>query len=186
MNENFEPDFSENPVDTPTATIPNIEPPSENVLAGTVGAFLFALAGGVLWFILWQIGYIAALSGIVAVICAIKGYSVFSKRESVKGVVISVVMSIIVIVIAWYICLSYDIFLAYKEWFANGEIDFEITLFEAIRSAYLYLQEPEIARSYLGSLGLGALFCIIGCIGTVKSAVTKAKNAVTTAKEQNS
>ena len=56
---------------------------SENVLAGTVGAFLFALVGGVLWYVLYQIGFLAAISGIVGVICAIKGYSFFAKRESI-------------------------------------------------------------------------------------------------------
>lgn len=177
MNEKFEPDFTENSSESqPVTPQMPFEKPQENVLAGIVGAFLFSLAGGVLWFVLWQVGYVAALSGIVGVICAIKGYSVFSKRETIKGVIISVIISIIVIVIAWYVCLSYDVFLAHKEWFANGEIDFEITFFDALRSAYFYLEEPEIARSYFGSLGLGALFCVLGCIGTVKNALAKAKS----------
>ena len=34
----------------------------ENRLAGTVGALLFSLAGGVVYFLLYQVGYIAAIS----------------------------------------------------------------------------------------------------------------------------
>ena len=44
----------------------------ENRLAGTVGALLFSLAGGVVYFLLYQVGYIAAISGLIGVICAFK------------------------------------------------------------------------------------------------------------------
>ena len=75
-------------------------PVYENVLAGIVGAFLFSLAGGVLWYVLYMIGILAAISGLVGAICAIKGYSLFAKKESVKGIVISVILSLVVMVIA--------------------------------------------------------------------------------------
>ena len=42
-----------------TAVVP------ENRLAGTVGALLFSLAGGVVYFLLYQVGYIAAISGLI-------------------------------------------------------------------------------------------------------------------------
>ena len=61
----------------------------ENVVAGVVGAFLFSLVGGVLWFLLYQMGYIAAISGFIGIICAMKGYSFFSKGESKKGIIIN-------------------------------------------------------------------------------------------------
>ena len=34
-----------------------------NILAGAVGAFLFALIGGVLYFVVYQIGFIAGICG---------------------------------------------------------------------------------------------------------------------------
>ena len=37
----------------------------ENMLAGIVGAFLFSLVGGALWFILYLVGFIAGISGLV-------------------------------------------------------------------------------------------------------------------------
>ena len=63
----------------------------ENVVAGIVGAFLFSLAGGVLWFVIYLFGFIAGISGLVGAVCAIKGYSIFAKKESMKGIVISVI-----------------------------------------------------------------------------------------------
>ena len=176
MNENFEPDFTENNVEAAQAPIPPTFAPKENVLAGIVGAFLFSLAGGVVWFLLYQIGYLAALSGIVGVICAIKGYSIFAKRESVKGVVISSVIAFLVIVIAWYLCISYDVYLAYQDWYANGELDFTLTFFESIRAAVLFLEDSEILVAYLKDLGIGLIFCVIGAFGYVKSAIGRAKN----------
>ena len=135
---------------------------TENVVAGIVGAFLFSLAGGVLWFVFYLLGFIAGISGVIGAVCAIKGYTLFAKKESTKGIVISVIMSLLVIVLAWYLCLGYDIYAAYQEWFAMGEVDFTLTFFESVQAAPLFLADSEIAVGYLTDLGLGLLFCVIG------------------------
>ncbi len=147
----------------------------ENVFAGIIGALLFSLAGGIIWFVLWQIGIIAGISGIIGVICAIKGYSVFAKKESIKGIVISIIATVVVMVIAWYFCLSMDVYDAYKEWYAEGYIDYTITFGEAVRGAYVYLEEPEIGPAYIKDLVIGLAFCIIGGVGYVMSAVKRVK-----------
>ncbi len=146
----------------------------ENVLAGMVGAFLFSLAGGALWYVLYLVGFIAAISGLVGAICAIKGYSVFAKKESVKGIVISVIISLIVMVIAWYFCLAHDIYVVYKEGLAAGEVDFSYTFIESVRVAPEFLKDAEIRGAYLKDLGMGLLFCVIGGGSYV---VNKIKNA---------
>ena len=38
------------------------------ILPGIIGAFLFSLVGGILWFVLYQIGYVASISGLIGVI----------------------------------------------------------------------------------------------------------------------
>ena len=177
MNENFEPEFTENngtPNEAPT--VEPIAQPKENVLAGIVGALLFSLAGGIVWFLLYQVGFLAAISGIIGVVCAIKGYAIFGKRESVKGIIISTVIAFLVIVAAWYLCLSYDVYNAYQDWFANGEVDFTLTLSESIRAGYLFLEDSEIAIAYFKDLGIGLIFCVIGAFGYVKAAIGKVKN----------
>ena len=147
----------------------------ENVLAGIVGAFLFSLVGGVLWFIIYRIGFIASISGLIGAICAIKGYCVFSKKESVKGIVISVVIALLVIVIAWYFCLAYDVYEAYRIWFEEGEIDYSITFFESVRGSHYYLTDPEIAPAYFRDLALGLLFCVVGGGSYVVNKIKTAK-----------
>ena len=149
----------------------------ENVLLGVLGAFLFALAGGALWFVLYLVGFIAALSGLVGVICAIKGYSLFAKKESVKGIVIAVVMTLLVIVIAWYFCLSYDAYIAHQQWFEEGEIDYTITFLDALLGSHVYLSDPDIGPGYWGDLALGLLFCVIGGGSYVVNKIKNAKAA---------
>ncbi len=146
----------------------------ENVFTGIIGAFLFSLVGGVLWYVLYQIGYLAGISAIVGVVCAIKGYSFFAKVESKKGVIISAIIALAVIVIAWYFCLSNDLYVACQEWYAVGEIDYCPTFFECVRSAYQFLEEPEVADAYFKDLGIGMVLGILGCAGSVITAFKKA------------
>ena len=158
----------------PTAQIPT-EQPEENKIAGTLGAFLFALAGGLAYFALWQLGFIAAISGFLAVFCAMKGYKLFAKKESVYGVVTSVVVSVLVIVIAWYFCLAFDVYEAYKEWYANGKVDFTVSFLEALLNAHLFLQDAEVASQYILDLVIGVALCAVGCISPVRSAIWRHK-----------
>lgn len=159
----------------------------ENVLAGIVGAFLFSLVGGLMWFLLYLIGFVASISGLVGVVCAIKGYSVFSKKESTKGIIIAVVVTLLVMVLAWYLCLSFDVYQAYQDWYAAGEVDFTLTFGESVQCAHLFLEEPEIAASYFADLAMGLVFCAIGGGGYVYNKIKgiRAAGGNDNATEQN-
>lgn len=84
-------------------------------------------------------------------------------------------MAAVVLVIAWYFTLAYDICEAYKEWYAEGVVDFTLNFAEALRVAPEFLKEPEIGRGYLIDLGLGLLFCVAGSFGYIKVALTRVK-----------
>jgi len=149
----------------------------ENVLAGAVGAFLFSLVGGILWFVLYQIGYLASVSGLVGVICAVKGYTFFAKtkRESKICLILSVIIAMAVLAMAWYLCVSYDIYLAYQEWYEAGEVDFTYTFFESVQVVPYFFGEPEILVAYLKDLGMGLLFAVIGIVSYLASREKKTK-----------
>ena len=149
----------------------------ENVLAGAVGAFLFSLVGGILWFVLWQLGFLAALSGLVGVICAVKGYTFFAKtkKESKICLVLSVIIAMAVLAIAWYACVAYDIYLAYQEWYAAGEVDFTLTYFESVSAVPYFFEDSEILTAYLGDLGMGLIFAIVGVVSYLASREKKMK-----------
>ena len=149
----------------------------ENKVAGVVGAFLFALAGAVVYVIFDRVGFISSLSGFIGAACAFKGYSVFAKKESAFGAVISIVMAFVVIALAWYICLSIDVYKSYISWYNSGDIDYKINFFDALRNAHLYLGDEEIGRAYFGNLAMGLMFCLLGCISPITAAVRRAKDA---------
>lgn len=161
------------------------ENPRENVALGILGAFLFSLAGGVVYFVLYQFGYLAALSGIVAVVCAMYGYKIFAKGESRKGVVIAVIMSFIAIVLAWYGCLAKDVYDAYAEWYQSGEIDYTVSYTTAFLNAYIFLDDAEVARPYFADLAVSLFLSIVGCIGMfVRKSADKKQSKKSKAKKE--
>ena len=147
---------------------------NENIVAGIVGAFLFSLAGAAVYFGLHLIGYIASVSGLIGAVCAFKGYTIFSKKETKKGLIISAVISLLVIVIAWFFCLSYDIYDFYKISFEAGELVFSVSFADSIRLAPVFLKDPEVSKAYFGDLALGLFFCLLGSGSFV---ITKLRNA---------
>lgn len=157
--------------------VPDTTPtePKENLIAGIVGAFLFSLVGGALYFVLYLFGWVASISGIIGVICAIKGYSFFAKKESTKGIVIASIMAVLVLALAWYLSLSYDIFVAYQDWYAMGEIDFTLSFAESVRVAPEFLKEPEVGPAYYGDLAISLLFGIGGIASYLFSKFRKNK-----------
>lgn len=127
----------------------------ENILAGIVGAFLFSIIGGVLYFVVYELGFIAGICALVMFILANFGYGLFSgKKNGKKGVIIAAVMTLIMIILAEMFCLSYEIFVAFKD-------EYEITILDAMRSVPNFLQEPEIkgdvVKDLIFAIGFGAL-----------------------------
>ncbi len=69
----------------------------ENLVAGSVGALLGSLVGVLAIVILGQMGYVAALSGIIMAVCSLKGYEILGGRLSNKGIIGSVVLMILMV-----------------------------------------------------------------------------------------
>ena len=149
----------------------------ENVLSGAIGAFLFALVGGALYFVIYMLGYIAGISGLVAVICAIKGYALFTKKESIKGVIIASVIAFCVMVIAWYFSIGYTIYEVYQEAYIGGEIDFYLTFFESMRAIPTFFEDGEFVAACIKELLIGLVFCLIASISYIITKVKEAKRS---------
>ena len=49
-----------------------------NIIAGVVGAFLFSLIGGLAYFLIYQLGIIAGISGLIIFVLANFGYNLFA------------------------------------------------------------------------------------------------------------
>ena len=147
-----------------------------NILAGAVGAFLFALIGGVLYFVVYQIGFIAGICGLVIFILANFGSGLFAKsaKNSIAGLIASIVSMLIVIFAAEYFCLSYENFQAYKE--------LDITFFEAVRATPDFLAEPEVQSAVIEELVIAYALGILASVGNIIN-IVKARKAA--AQEEN-
>ena len=142
----------------------------ENPGLGTLGAFLFATVGGIVYYVLWSIGIIAALSGIVGVLCAIKGYEIFARRSSKRGIIIAVTAATVVLIAAWYVCFCSDIQAYYRALYEAGEIELVPSMGFCLLYGFLDLPaNPGYFVDLLFSLGMGGL----GCWGYVTYALRR-------------
>ncbi len=133
----------------------------ENIVGGIVGALLGSLLGAVSIILLSQLGYVAAISGLIMAICTLKGYEMLGGKITKKGIVFALIIMLGMTYAAdrldWAIVvareLEEDLFLSYQ--------------------AIPALLNMEIipASNYYGSLVMVYLFVILGAFSTVRQAL---------------
>ena len=81
------------------AQVKQEEETKENLLGGIAGAFIGSLIGSLIGVacivLIGQLGYVAAISGVVMAVCTLKGYEYLGKKLSGKGVAVSAVFMVI-------------------------------------------------------------------------------------------
>lgn len=153
----------------------------ERVGMGVLGAILFSLAGAVVYYVLWSVNIIAAISGIICVICALKGYEIFAGARTKRGIFISVAVSAVMLVLAWYFCYCSDIHAYWESAFAAGETDYVPTVWECLSYGYLDLPaNPDYLVDLILSLAMGGL----GCWGYVTRSLRMEEEATARRAEQ--
>ena len=147
----------------------------ENVLAGVVGALLGCLLGVGCIVLLGQLGYVAALSGIVLAVCTLKGYELLGGRLSTKGIVIACVLMLAMTYVGYRL-----------DWAITVAKYFEASLTDSYR-AIPYLIDEEILDGgvYTGELIKLYAFTLIGAIPTIISSVKNRKMAKVTYRMQS-
>ena len=153
----------------------------ERVGMGVLGAILFSLAGAVVYYVLWSVNIIAAISGIICVICALKGYEIFAGARTKRGIFISVAVSAVMLVLVWYFCYCSDIHAYWESAFAAGETDYVPTVWECLSYGYMDLPaNPGYLVDLLLSLAMGGL----GCWGYVTRSLRMEEEAAARRAEQ--
>ena len=147
----------------------------ENVLAGVVGALLGCLLGVGCIVLLGQLGYVAALSGIVLAVCTLKGYELLGGRLSTKGIVIACVLMLAMTYVGYRL-----------DWAITVAKYFEASLTDSYR-AIPYLIDEEILDGgvYTGELIKLYAFTLIGAIPTIINSVKNWKMAKVTYRMQS-
>ncbi len=136
-------------------TIENGQPVYDNgnIVTGAIGAVLFGLLGGVVYFLIYQLGIIAGICGLLIFIAAYFGYGLFAKnnkKDSIAGLICAIITTIAVIYFAEYFSVSFEVFKAYK---ADG-----ITLSQVFDAMPEILAEPEVSEAFAGDLAFAYIF----------------------------
>ena len=144
-----------------------------NVALGALGALLFSVGGGVLYFVLYQMGFLAGISGFVMFWLGCVGYRLFAKtknKNSIPAMVCAIVAMVIMILLAEYTCLSYEVYQVFSE---EG---FALTFGEAFEGAIELLEEPEVRDMVIEDLVYSYLFGFLAVISDVVRMVKARKN----------
>ena len=140
------------------------ENPRDNVIAGTVGAFLGSLIGVACIVILSKLGYVSAVSGLVMAVCAIKGYALLGGKLTKRGAVISGLFILVMTYVATKLCFALAVMEVATE---------EVSFFLIYQNIGLFLEDSELRRIFLGELALQYLFTLLGGVPTLLSGFRK-------------
>lgn len=129
----------------------------ENILGGIVGALVGSLLGVACIIILGQLGYVAAISGVVMAVCTMKGYELLGGKLSTIGVII---------------CAAIMLIMTYTgnrlDWAVSIAQGFKIDIATAFRSVSMLLDEEIIdSGTYWANLFMVYMFALVGAVPTV-------------------
>lgn len=137
---------------------------AENVVGGIIGAFLGSLLGVLCIVVLGQLGYVAALSGVVMAVCTMKGYEMLGGKLSTRGIVVSIVLMIVMTYVGnrldWAILVMREVGLDI------------ITSYQSV--GYL-VSEGMLGAAYWGNLVMVYLFALLGAVPTVRTSMKNQK-----------
>ena len=138
----------------------------ENVAAGVVGALGGALVGAIVVVIFGRLGFVTALSGLIAAICSLKGYELLAKKMSIKGAVIACLAMLLMI------------YLGHRsDWAIEVAQYFDVGFFKAFRAIPMLIEEDVIELGdYLKGLFMVYLFALLGAVPTVIKSIKGQQN----------
>ena len=132
-------------------------------------ALLGSLLGVACIVLLGQLGYVAAVSGIVMAICTMKGYELLAGRFSTVGLVVSIVLMLGMTYVGYQLDWSVAVYNELKDYY-------ELSLLDCFRMIPEMLRQEIIDSStYIGELVKLYAFTLLGAIPTAISSMRSRK-----------
>lgn len=132
-----------------------------NVVAGIVGALLGSLIGVAAIVIIGQLGYVAAISGLVMGVCTLKGYELLGGKLDKVGIALSCLFMLLMV----YAGNNLDWALAVVDAFEG------VNVFDAFSTVPMLVAEEVIpASDYWMNMAMVYIFTILGAFPTIKNA----------------
>lgn len=144
-----------------------------NVGMGVVGAALFSLVGAVLYFIVYQIGYIAGICGFVMFTMATLGYNKLAKpqkKSPMLGIVIAAVVTLVMLFVAEYVSMAYALYDGFRELGLTN-----VGFFDVLKNMPDFLSDSEIMDVLIEDLIYAYIFAVVNIAISIFSARKKAK-----------
>lgn len=132
------------------------------LIPGIVGALLGSMIGCVVYFFLWQVGYIAAIAGLVTALCAFKGYEMLGGAVDKKGVFACVAVILFSVYFGNRLVWTYDAYRVYKE--------IGLGFFDCFRHIKEIIELNDATAPYYGYMVLAYVMTILGSYGSVVGA----------------
>ncbi len=146
-----------------------------SLIPGLVGAFLGSLAGVIVWVIIYQLGYISAISGMIMAVGALWGYEKLGKSLDLKGIIVSVVIVLGMVYFTNRLCWTIELMkvddfetLSFGDAFRNLESGIKAMDDYA---AALHVNDFHLFADYIKDLLIGYAFVIIGIVSMVVNAI---------------
>lgn len=127
---------------------------------GIVGSLIGALIGGVLWFVVGNLGYIAGIVGFLIIYLSAMGFKKGAKVLTKPGAVISVIISMLTIFAANYVLYAWQLTQAFGGRFSLGEC------LGMLPSA---MTEYELTGSFVKDICIGYAFTLLAGFSTLKN-----------------
>lgn len=139
--------------------------PTSNLLAGFIGALIGSLIGVVVWVLIYKLGFIAGIAGAVTALCAMKGYKILGKVMDKKGVILSIIVTVVMIYVANRIAWAWEIFVVYTKDF--GE---DITFVDAFLNVDGVVGGNDLTLIYYKDLIVGYILTACASYRTIINA----------------
>lgn len=127
-----------------------------NYPLGIIGSVLGGLGGALIWIIFSMLGKIGYIAGAVAGMGGYFGFKKFGKKMTLKGLIISLVVSLAFLLCGMYLAIGIDIFNAFRDW--------DISFLDALEVVPDYLGNPEFFGEIIYNHIFGFLMFILGAV----------------------
>ena len=124
-------------------------------LTGAVGAILGSLLGVAAWVLVYRLGYIAAIVGLIMIVCTFKGFSLFGGKLNLPGILFCVVLSAAMLYMGEQVAVAWEIYDIFRT-------DFALTFFDAYQSIPAFMEYEEFRRAVISDMIFGYIFMAAG------------------------
>lgn len=142
------------------------ESSSGNFGLGVVGAILGSLIGVAIWIGIYQLNIIAGIAGFLMFYFAFKGYQLLGKKKDKKGVIVSLVICIVMVLVAEFLGIVIAIMRELNFSFSNAAAFFEVSLQDS----------AEVKLELIKELMIGYGLMIVATYSSARQTFTEVGN----------